>query len=130
MEREKHIRILAWLYIVRGVLMLLGAICVIIACTFGGLFSGNISDTLITPLIGVAVAFGIFILSMPTFLTGMGLLDGKGWARVLAMIIGALNFFSIPLGTALCIYTFWVLWGRDADPHFEGRYATDHDRRY
>lgn len=123
MTREQHIRILAWLYIIRGVLILLGAITVFVALTFTGLFSGSLVETLVTPLAGVGIALLLFIISLPTFLAGMGLLDGKGWARVLAMILGVFSFLDFPLGTALCIYTFWVLWGRDADPHFEGRLA-------
>jgi len=123
MEREQHIRILAWLYIIRGVLMMLGAVGVFIAVTVGGLFSGDVVYTLLSPVIAVVVALCLFALSLPTLLAGKGLLEGKGWARVLAMIIGALNVFDIPLGTALCIYTFWVLWGRESDYHFEGRLA-------
>lgn len=123
MERAQHIRILAWLYIARGILMLLFAIGAVIVGTVTGIFSGDAVETLVSPLIGVCIAFGLFIFALPNFLAGMGLLDGKGWSRVLAMILGALSVFDIPLGTALCIYTFWTLWGRDADPYFEGRLA-------
>lgn len=121
MERAKHIQILAWLFVARGVLMLLGAIGTVIICTVTGVFSGDAFETFISPLVGVIAAMVMFIFALPSFLTGMGLLDGKGWARVLAMILGALSIFDIPLGTALCIYTFWTLWSREADPYFEGR---------
>jgi hypothetical protein len=130
MAREQHIRLLAWLFIIRGVLMLLGAIGTVIVCTLTGVFSGDLVETLVTPLVGVGVALVLFIFSLPSFLAGMGLLDGKGWARVLAMVLGALSIFDIPLGTALCVYTFWTLWGRDSDPYFEGRLAAaqEYDR--
>ncbi len=128
MDTGQHIRLLGWLYVANGSLMLVGAIIGLIASTLGGLFSGDLVETIIAPIIGVTILICLFVLSLPSFLTGKGLLEGKGWARVLAMIVGALSFFSFPLGTALCVYTFWVLWGQDADPYFEGRYPSYHEQ--
>ena len=31
------------------------------------------------------------------------------WARMLAIVLGVLNLFDLPFGTALGIYTLWVL---------------------
>ncbi len=124
MERERHIRILAWLWLIRGVLLVIGAVGALIACTIGGLFSGSFIETFLSPLIGLIVAFVLFLFALPSLAAGMGLLDGKSWSRVLAMILGVFAFLDFPLGTALCIYTFWTLWGREADAHFEGRYPT------
>jgi hypothetical protein len=57
------------------------------------------------PLIG-----GFFILGGAlSGLVGVGLLMRQSWARVLALIVGALSLLNIPFGTALGIYTFWVL---------------------
>ncbi len=121
MDRERHIRILAWLWVVRGVLLAFGAVVAFIACFVGGIFSGSIVETFVTPLIGLLVGFVLFLFALPSLAVGMGLLDGKPWARVLAMVLGVFAFFDIPLGMALCIYTFWTLWSRDADYYFEGR---------
>lgn len=38
----------------------------------------------------------------------------RGWGRVLALILAVLALFRIPLGTALGIYTLWVLAPRAA----------------
>ena len=43
------------------------------------------------------------------FLTGWGLLQHEGWARVLALVMAFLALLSVPIGTALGIYTLWVL---------------------
>jgi hypothetical protein len=43
------------------------------------------------------------------FATGFALLQRKPWGRALAMVIGILALIRIPLGTALGIYTLWVL---------------------
>jgi hypothetical protein len=41
--------------------------------------------------------------------TGYSLLQRKPWGRILAIVLGILALFKFPLGTALGIYTLWVL---------------------
>ncbi len=40
---------------------------------------------------------------------GVGLLQRLPWARVLAIVLAFINLMDIPLGTAIGIYTLWVL---------------------
>jgi len=40
---------------------------------------------------------------------GWGLLERQPWARMLAILLGFLNLIDMPLGTALGVYTLWVL---------------------
>jgi len=40
---------------------------------------------------------------------GWGLLERQPWARVLAIVMGCLNLVDMPFGTALGVYTLWVL---------------------
>jgi hypothetical protein len=40
---------------------------------------------------------------------GWGLLTWQPWARILAIVFGCLALIHIPFGTALGIYTLWVL---------------------
>jgi len=40
---------------------------------------------------------------------GWGLLDRQPWARMLAIVMGCLNLIDMPFGTALGVYTLWVL---------------------
>ncbi len=42
-------------------------------------------------------------------LTGYALVTRKPWGRVLAIVVGILALLKIPFGTALGIYTLWVL---------------------
>jgi len=128
MEREGHIRIVGWLWVIRGLLLVIAAVITFVACFVGGMFSGTILETFLTPLIGLAVGFMLFLFALPSLAAGMGLLDGKSWARVLAMVLGVFAFLDFPLGTALCVYTFWTLWGKEADDHFEGRRVAYYDR--
>ncbi len=40
---------------------------------------------------------------------GRGLRSRKAWARHLALMLAAFNLLLLPLGTALGLYTLWVL---------------------
>jgi hypothetical protein len=42
-------------------------------------------------------------------ITGWGLLQREPWARTLAIVLGFLSLLDMPFGTALGIYTLWVL---------------------
>jgi hypothetical protein len=53
-------------------------------------------------------ALVIIFMSLPALVAGIGLLAKQKWAMILALIIGCLNIFSFPVGTALGIYTIWV----------------------
>lgn len=43
------------------------------------------------------------------FVAGYGLLSRRPWARVLAIVLAILALLKFPVGTALGIYTLWVL---------------------
>ena len=42
-------------------------------------------------------------------IAGWGLLDRQPWGRMLAIILGCFSLLDMPFGTALGIYTLWVL---------------------
>ena len=41
--------------------------------------------------------------------TGYALMTRRTWGRVLAIVVGVLSLIAIPFGTAMGIYTLWVL---------------------
>jgi hypothetical protein len=41
--------------------------------------------------------------------TGLAVRQRQPWSRVVALGLGVANLFILPLGTALGIYTVWVL---------------------
>jgi hypothetical protein len=49
--------------------------------------------------------------SVPSFIAGLGLLKRKPWAKTATIIAGVFSAMSFPLGTAVCVYTFWFLFG-------------------
>ncbi|MEO8100550.1 MAG: zinc ribbon domain-containing protein [Acidobacteriota bacterium] len=40
---------------------------------------------------------------------GIGLLMRQSWARIAALVVGAMNLIAVPFGTFLGIYTLWAL---------------------
>jgi hypothetical protein len=51
----------------------------------------------------------ILILSLPGIVAGVGLLKYRPWARVLTIVLSALNLMNIPFGTILGVYGLWVM---------------------
>jgi hypothetical protein len=60
------------------------------------------------PLLSVVA---IFVLAKAAcgFIAGWGLLQREPWARIVALVLGFIAMFHIPFGTAVGVYTLWVL---------------------
>ena len=52
------------------------------------------------------------------FLVGWGLLKHKSWARLVTIILSFFTILSFPLGTALAIYSLWVLLPAQSESEF------------
>ncbi len=59
--------------------------------------------------VGVALFVLMAVLSAPAMIAGIALLRGASWARVLTIVVAALELLSFPFGTALGIYCLWVM---------------------
>ncbi len=106
---QKHITILGALHIANSALALLGAVAVFLAIVGGGLLSGDAEAILITTSVGILVALFLLVIAAPGLIGGLALLKRISWARILVLILGCLNLLNFPFGTALGIYTIWVL---------------------
>ncbi len=51
-------------------------------------------------------------------ITGVGLLTRQLWARILALVMGCISLINLPFGTALGIYTIWVLIGENGESEY------------
>lgn len=106
---QKHLTVLSVLFIVLGVLGLLAAGVVFVALTGGGWLSGDRDAVFITSGLGSLIALFVVAMSMPTLLAGIGLAQRRPWARILSLIVAALQLTNLPFGTVLGVYAFWVL---------------------
>lgn len=117
----RHLRTVGILWIVVGVLWIIPSL-VLMGIShaphfmigdemFSRAFMPPMMFTLGLVFLSIA-ALGIFV--------GWGLMNHEPWARMTAIVVGILALFHPPLGTALGIYTLWVLLPADA--------AADYDR--
>jgi hypothetical protein len=106
---ERHVTVLGVLYIAFSALGLLLAIIIFTAVVGGGIISGDSEAMAITGIVGPAVAIFFVLLSAPGMIGGIYLLKHRPWARLLVLALGFINLIEIPIGTALGIYTIWVL---------------------
>ena len=61
------------------------------------------------------------IMIIPSFIAGYGLLKRRRWAKTAAIIGGVTAAMSFPLGTAVCVYTFWFLFSEPGKALYENQ---------
>ena len=57
----------------------------------------------------IGVAFILVAMGATGVFVGIGLLNRAPWARMTGIVLGCISLVDMPLGTALGIYTLWVL---------------------
>lgn len=122
-----HVKVLGVLYIVLSALGVCAALFFGLALGAAGGIVGqaaNPEDAAVAlPIIGIAgTALVVFLLalSLPGLITGIGLLKFQPWARIVGIVLAALNLINIPFGTALGIYGLWVLLNKETETLFSG----------
>jgi hypothetical protein len=82
---------------------------------FGGRWSGDVA------FMGGLFSLGIFlgIFGVLHLLLAWGLFERERWARMLGLVLGFLALVRFPLGTALGIYTLWVLLPEESGREYE-----------
>lgn len=111
---DNHVRILGLIYLLYHAIALIIGVLVFFLLSGIGILSGNAPAAGVLGLIGVAIAVFMTVLAAPGLLAGFGLLARRKWGRILAIILGCLHLLEVPIGTALGVYTLWVLTHEDA----------------
>jgi hypothetical protein len=106
---KNHVTLLGILYIASNIMGLSAGILIITVLSSAGLLAGNEEAMAILNFIGLVIAWFFIIMTLPGIICGWGLLKAKPWARPLGLILGVINLLNMPFGTALGIYTLWVL---------------------
>ena len=118
---ERHLRTLGILWIVVGALFLIPSI---LALAVGGFVHIAIPGTQeiareLGPLVLYVIAGSLLVVAAGGICVGWGLMQRQSWARIAALILGILAWFHLPFGTALGIYTLWVLLSDNAGTEYE-----------
>ncbi|UCE19549.1 MAG: hypothetical protein JSV84_04180 [Gemmatimonadota bacterium] len=106
---EKHVTLVAAIYIGFGALCILIGMSVFVAAVGGGILSGDPQAMALTSTVGTTIAGFFIVLSVPEIIGSLGLLKRKSWARILVLILAATDLIFIPIGTAIGVYSIWVL---------------------
>ena len=122
---QEHVRLVGILWMAYSALLVVGGIAVeIVAHTifsgnprFGGGPPPDVSDWL-RPLLTLVGGLILMIAALG-FSSGWGLLQREPWARAGALIVGFVTLFNVPLGTALGVYTLWVLLPSQSDDEYQ-----------
>jgi len=122
---RQHVRMVGILWMAYSSLYVLAGVAVMVVAQtiFNGSFhfsGGPPPDVIVwlRPLL-ICVAWLILAIAATGFFTGWGLLRREAWARTFALVVGFLALLRIPLGTALGIYTLWVLLPSQSDEEYK-----------
>jgi hypothetical protein len=66
------------------------------------------------------IGFAILAKAAVGFAAGWGLLQKEPWARVLTLVLAFISLFHVPFGTALGIYSLWVLLPAPSEEEYAG----------
>jgi hypothetical protein len=69
-------------------------------------------------ILGVVLPWFFIVFSLPGIIGGIGLLKLQGWAKIIILIISFLGLLNFPIGTAVGIYSIWVLFDKRTEKIF------------
>ena len=113
---QRHVHLLAILWLAFSAFNTLGGLVLLI---LGNVLFPHLHEMRDVPpdvpagfLTALFSTLGILILAKAAFgfLAGWGLLQREPWARTIAIVLAFISLFTnIPVGTAMGVYTMWVL---------------------
>ncbi len=111
-----HVRLLGILWLAISALRLIPGLFLM---AFAGArsFPGDIPPFVHALLPAIGMVF--LICAGVGIAAGCGLLARQPWARMLAIVFGALSLIDIPFGTAIGVYTLWVLLPAESEQEYK-----------
>ncbi len=111
---QEHVRLLGILWMAFSAFNTIGAVVLYVLANtlfarLNNLGAPSASTAFLRPLLSV-VAILLLAKAAAGFAAGWGLLQHEHWARIVAVVLAFVSMITnIPFGTALGIYTMWVL---------------------
>jgi predicted nucleic acid-binding Zn ribbon protein len=117
---QEHIRLLGILWLALSAFNAMGAAVLFTLSNtlFLHLHEGSGPPPWLHPFLSF-IAVIIVAKALAGVLVGWGLLHREPWARIVTIILAFLALFNVPFGTALGIYTLWVLLPAGSDVEYE-----------
>ena len=115
---EQHLRLTGILWIAYAILHAIGGcVLLIVSNTIFGRYSNGEHPAFLHPLLS-GIAFFVLLKGGVSLITGFGLLERQSWGRPLALVMAFIALLNVPFGTALGVYTLWVLMSPQADVEY------------
>jgi len=123
---NEHVDLVAFLYTVWGLLSLLVGLALLslglgaaaLVRPAGGTAPDSLAASL-TAAVFLTLAAVVLLWATVHVLNGRALGGRRRWGRAGALVLAVLNLFLLPFGTALGVYTLWVLMHDDTRSLFE-----------
>jgi hypothetical protein len=124
---QEHVRLLGILWLALSAFNTIGGIILYVLANtlfahlheLGAPGPPAAASAFLRPLLSV-VAILLLAKAAIGFYAGWGLLQHERSARIIALVLAFISMFTnIPFGTALGIYTMWVLLPRDSEREYE-----------
>jgi hypothetical protein len=125
---EQHIHLLGIFWLAMSAFNAIGGLVLLIV---GNTLFAHMNEIGVPPqvprgfLTALLTTIGILGLAKAAlgFLAGWGLMHRESWGRVLALVLAFISLFNIPFGTAIGVYTLWVLLPAPAQNEYDAMIA-------
>jgi hypothetical protein len=114
----KHIQLLASLQIGLSILGIFIGLLIFGTFFGAGILTTNEEAAVILLIIGIFIVLMFFVTGLLGIVGGIGLFKYQNWARILILIVSAIDLINFPIGTALAVYSFIVLLDGDVTRAF------------
>ncbi len=109
-DMRKHVTFVGALHIGFGILKVFGSVVIFFVLSYAQSFVQDVeAATLAMMLVKTFVPLLVALGGILGIVGGIGLLSYNKWARIMIIVLSALNCLSVPIGTAKGVYSLWAL---------------------
>lgn len=107
----QHVHTLGILWVVAGAIFLIPAVILMAVSSIAhaAIPANEAVARDVGPLVLSIIGGSLLVIAVGGLLLGWGFLRHRPWARIFGIVLGILSLVYVPFGTALGIYTLWVL---------------------
>jgi hypothetical protein len=123
-----HLRLVTVFWLVQGVLHFLASLAPAVFLALLNILAANGPPIAINRMhatqwegVGVLLLLGMVAWTIGCLIVALGLLNTSLWARTFAIVMSAIALLDFPVGTALGIYTLWVLLPEASEDEYRQR---------
>jgi hypothetical protein len=106
---QKHVTVVGAVHIGYAAWGILWAALIFMIMAGIGAATDDQTAQAILSTVGCIIPGLLAALAVPGIIGGIGVLRLWPWARYLVLVLSVLALFSIPIGTAIGVYSIWVL---------------------